>query len=286
MRDGTHRLAKRALVTELKPSSNGDAYGVSTVDRAIDLLDAFSHRTPELSLKEVAAVAGLHKATAFRLVTTLCRRGLLSKHPVTGLYRLGFRLISLAEIAKARTGLVAEALPIMRRVRDQLNETVVLAVRMGDQRIDVEQVEGLQNIRRVLTLGEPKSLYAGAAGKVLLAAMTDAEIEEYLGRTKLIAFTLTTPITAKAVWAEVAGIRRRGYAEGWDERNSGGAGAAAPIHGPAGDAIGSFSVAVPTMRYTPALKKLTIAAVVDAAAAISRCLGAPKRTIANGGGDK
>lgn len=252
------------------------AYAVSTLDRAIDVLEAFTHKTPELSLKQIAARTGLHKATAFRLATTLCRRGLMIKHPISGTYRLGFELISLAEVAKGQTSLVADALPVMRALRDELNETVFLSVRVGDHRVDIEQVEGLQNIRRVLTLGEQKSLYAGAGSKVLLAAMSDEEIAAYLGRTKLVAHTKTTPVTVKAVWAEIAVIRRQGFAEGWDERDSGGAGAAAPIFGPSLEVIGAVAVAVPSSRYNPSLRKKTVTAVTKAAAAISDRLGAPR----------
>ncbi len=273
------RLGARLDLAEPASPARADdlPYSVSTLDRAIDVLEAFSHNSPELSLKQIAARTGLHKATAFRLLATLSRRGLTIKHPMTGRYRLGFELISLAEIAKGQTSLVAEALPVMRQVRDQLNETVFLCVRVGDHRVDIEQVEGLQNIRRVLTLGEQKSLYAGAGSKVLLAAMSDAAIEAYLGRTKLVAHTKTTPTNAKAVWTEIQTIRHHGYAEGWDERDSGGAGAAAPIFGPSGEVIGALAIAVPTSRYNAALKKRTIAAVSKGAAAISDRLGAPKR---------
>jgi len=267
------------------PRADDLPYAVSTLDRAIDVLEAFSHKSPELSLKQIASRTGLHKATAFRLVTTLSRRGLMIKHPITGRYRLGFELISLAEIAKGQTSLVGEALAVMRQVRDQLNETVFLCVRVGDHRVDVEQVEGLQNIRRVLTLGEQKSLYAGAGSKVLLAAMGDGAIAAYLGRTKLVALTKTTPTNAKAVWAEIHAIRRQGYAEGWDERDSGGAGAAAPIFGPSGEVIGALAIAVPTSRYSAALKKKTIAAATKGAAAVSDRLGAPPRRDLRGGSE-
>ena len=107
--------------------------------------------------------------------------------------------------------------------------------------------------------------------------MGDADIEAYLARTRLVAHTRTTLTTAKAVWAEIAAIRRQGYAEGWDERDSGGAGAAAPLFGPSLEVVGALAVAVPTSRYTPALKKRTVAAVVKGAAAISGRLGAPPK---------
>ncbi len=52
-----------------------ERYGVSTVERALDVLRAFTHRQPELSLTDIATTTGLHKATVFRLLTTLCRAG-------------------------------------------------------------------------------------------------------------------------------------------------------------------------------------------------------------------
>jgi DNA-binding IclR family transcriptional regulator len=255
--------------------NSDETYAVSSLDRAIDILEAFTQRRPELGLKEIAAATGLHKATAFRLLAALCRRGLVLKHAETGSYRLGFRVIGLAEIAKASGGLAAEALPVMRTLRDALEETIFLSVRAGDWRIDLEQVAGLQSLRRVLVMGEPKSLHAGAASKLLLADMSDAEIAGWLARADLARFTKTTLTSPAALKREIAAIRRQGFAEGWDERNSGGAGVAAPLFGPSGTLLGALSAAIPTSRYAPELKRRTQALVREAAATISRRLGAP-----------
>ena len=265
---------------DLRPRKAGvkdsdDTYTVASLDRAIDILEAFSQRRSELSLKDVATATGLHKATAFRLLASLARRGLVSKHGETGLYRLGHRVIALAEIAKTGGGLVAEALPVMRSLRDALEETIYLSIRAGDWRIDLEQVEGLQPTRRVLVLGEQKSLHAGAASKLLLAGMGDADIAAWLGRADLVRFTKTTPTSPAALRREIALIRRQNYAEGWDERNSGGAGVAAPIFGPSGELLGALSAAIPTSRYSPDLKRRTQALVRESADTISRRLGAP-----------
>jgi len=257
------------------PKSAEDPYAVSSIDRAIDILEAFTLRRPELGLKDIASATGLHKATAFRLLAGLCRRGLVLKHAETGSYRLGFRMIALAEIAKVPSGLVAEALPVMRPLRDALEETIFLSVRAGDWRLDLEQIEGLQATRRVLVLGEQKSLHAGAASKLLLAGMANAEIAAWLARADLVRFTKTTPTSPAALRREIALIRRQNYAEGWDERNSGGAGVAAPIFGPSGELLGALSAAIPTSRYSADLKRRTQALVRAAAATISRRLGAP-----------
>ena len=83
-----------------------ERYGVSTVERALDVLRAFTHRQPELSLTDIAAMTGLHKATVFRLLATLCKGGMTMKNPRTGLYRLGFAVIAMSEVAKTSTGFV------------------------------------------------------------------------------------------------------------------------------------------------------------------------------------
>src|SRR5438270_10703122 len=99
---------------------DADRYSVSTLSRALDVLQAFTHQHPEMSLTEIAAATGLHKATVFRLLATLSRGGMTMKDPKTGLYRLGFTLIALSEVAKTATGFVVQARPFMRRIRDDL----------------------------------------------------------------------------------------------------------------------------------------------------------------------
>src|ERR1700756_5533394 len=62
-------------------------YSVSTVERALVVLRAFTYRQPELSPTDIAAATGLHKATVFRLLATLCNGGVTLKDSRTGLYR-------------------------------------------------------------------------------------------------------------------------------------------------------------------------------------------------------
>ncbi len=143
-------------------ASEADRYSVSTVERALDVLRAFTHQQPELSLTDIASATGLHKATVFRLLTTLSRRGMTMKDPRTGLYRLGFGVIALSEVAKASTGFVTQARPFMRRIRDELNETVYIAVRVGDDRINLDQLEGIRDFRRVVAIGKLNALYVGS----------------------------------------------------------------------------------------------------------------------------
>ena len=66
-------------------------------------------------MTDIAAMTGLHKATVFRLLATLCRGGMTMKNPRTGLYRLGFAVIAMSEVAKTSTGFVTQARPSCAR---------------------------------------------------------------------------------------------------------------------------------------------------------------------------
>ena len=158
-------------------------------------------------------------------------------------------------------------------MRDSLDETAYLSVRVGDTRIDVEQIESLQSVRRVMSLGVPKELYAGCASRVLLAAMDDAAIDGYLERTRLVAFTKHTLTDRAKLLGTLARTRKLGYAEGWDERNSGGAGVAAPIFGARNEVVAAIAVGAPTHRYDAVLRDRAVEAVVAAARSVSRALG-------------
>jgi IclR family KDG regulon transcriptional repressor len=249
-------------------------YNVTAVERALGVLNAFSHQRPELSLTDIAAHTELHKATAFRLLTTLCRAGMAMKNPATGLYRLGFRIIALSEVAKTTTGFVSQARPFMRQIRDDLNETVYIAVRVGDERINLDQLEGLRDIRRVVTIGKPSPLYVGSTSRVLLAAMPDDEITAYFGRTEFIPPFPGAKVDIQTLWRALAEIRRSGYAETHNKRIAEGASISAAVRGPANEVLGSLTVSIPIGRYTDDVRSRTIEVIIEAARALSHQLGA------------
>jgi len=251
-----------------------EPYGVSTVERALDVLRAFTHQRPELSLTDIAAITGLHKATAFRLLATLSRRGMTFKDPRTGVYRLGFGVIALAEVAKSSTDFVTHARPFMRRIRDDLNETVYIAVRVGDDRINLDQLEGIRDFRRVVAIGKLNPLYVGSTSHVLLAAMPDDEITDYFARTEFVPPFPGAKMDAPTLRRAIAHVRRHGYAETHNKRIDEGASISAAVRGPAGTVAGALTVSIPIRRYTPEVRVQAIEAVIAAARDLSQQLGA------------
>jgi DNA-binding IclR family transcriptional regulator len=259
--------------TPAKKTGTKARYRIQAVDRAIACLQAFTQEDPELTLGEVAERTGLAKPTAFRLLATLEARGLINENTATNMYSLGSGILALAAVRARQSGLLDRALPIMRRIRDTVNETVSLSVRVGDHRVHLYQLESLHPIRRTTEIGERSPLYAGASNRLLLAAMSDGEIKDYLKRTPLVAFTPNTITSADKLWAEIRSARERGVAESNQERYVGGEAVAAPVRDATGSVIAALYVSVPTARYSPELRAQCIDVVLDGVARLSRELG-------------
>jgi len=239
-------------------------YTVLSVDRAAAILKAFTSEHPALTLQEVSVRTGLHKVTAFRFLAALERTGFISKS-ASGKYGLGYAVINLAEVAsKAQSPLRESALPVMHRMRDSLGESVSLDVRAGDFHYRIERVEQLDGpVAPRLPLAIPLPLYAGTAGRALLAALPDSQLDEYLGRTKLEKVTPSTVSDPVKLRAEIKKIRRKGYSETFEGRNSAVASVSAAILDDSGTALGTLSVSVPAYRYAPTLRKRSVAAVLQ-----------------------
>lgn len=255
------------------PDRQAEPYRVRAVERAIELLKAFSQETPDLSLIEMAERTGLAKPTVFRLLATLDASGLISQNPGNGRYSLGSEITALSAIRARQSELLDRALPIMRRVRDEVDETTSLAIRVGDFRVHLYQLESLKTVRRTTEIGDLAPLYSGAANRLLLSAMDDAEIDAYLERTTLERFTPRTIVDPGQIWAEITRIRELGYAESRGERNAGGVALAAPVRAASGAIVAAVYVTVPESRFTAELRASCIASVTGAGAELSSELG-------------
>ena len=266
----------RAKVTKTNARLNpkqDNPYSIEVLNRAIDVLSTFSHSRPLLSLVEVVDAVQLPKSSVFRLLSSLTERGLCEFDGQTKKYGLGYELLRLADIRRRQTKLSDIAIPIMREIRDKANETVILSIRSGNSRVHIDFVEGLHPMRRMADLGVGAPLYAGAASKVLLAGMEDAEVDAYLSQTNLTAFQKNTITDRKALLHEIRSIRKRGYAESKGELFAGGGGLAAPITDYSGKTVAVLDILTPEHRYTAEHREKCIELLLDGARRASERLG-------------
>jgi DNA-binding IclR family transcriptional regulator len=259
--------AKKATA-EMRGKMMGKTVGV--VDRAARVLECFSRRTPELSLPQVAGQLKLPKATTFRILANLVNQGLLDVNPATNVYTLGLSTLRFADDLLGSIGIRTSARPVMQAIRDAVNETVVLSIRDGDHRYNVDSIESTHAIGQTQQIGVPIPLYAGAASRALLANLPDDEIDAYLSRIKLVKFSAITLTDPERLRTDIAEIRKRGYATSAGEFTVWGHAVARAIRTTDGKTAGALHVSIPGGRHSRELEKRCVAALAEGVEALAR----------------
>ena len=202
---------KIPLVLRDGQHDHGNGGGVQSVDRAITILEVLARRG-EVGVTEVAAEFGVHKSTAFRLISTLEGHGLVEQTADRGKYRLGIGLLRLAGATTARLDVVQEARPICKGLAADTGETVNIAVLSESSALYLDQIAGSAAIQTHNWVGQHIPLHATSNGKVLLSGVPDDQLDEVLH--ELPAFTKLTVTKRSALRRELvqrprAGVRRR-----------------------------------------------------------------------------
>jgi IclR family acetate operon transcriptional repressor len=244
---------------------------VQSVGRAIRILELVAEHPGQLGVTDLGRRLGVHKATAFRLVTTLVQAGLLEKAPGADRYRLGFGLVRLATAALADLDLVRQARPILERLAEETQETVNLAVLDGLEVVNVDQVAGRHSVLNVNWVGRRTPVHCTSNGKVLVAHLPEDRWERILAGPleRRTPRTITDPEMLRVQLREA---RARGYAYTVEELEVGLNAVAAPVHAPGG-VVAAISVAGPAYRVTPERIPELAAAVTRAGAEASRRMG-------------
>ncbi|MDP9331036.1 MAG: IclR family transcriptional regulator [Actinomycetota bacterium] len=229
-----------------------------------------------LGVTELGRRLGVHKATASRIVATLAERGLVERDPVTEKYRLGFGLIRLAGAAMAGLDIVRIAHPVLEDLATRTHETVNLGVLSGDSVVSIDQVTGTWSIVAVSWVGRRTPLHCTSNGKVLLAQMSENELDRHLVEplARLAERTITDP---EVLRAHLRQIVARGYAQTMEELEEGLNAVAAPVRQADGQVVASLSVSGPAFRMRGMDLPRMAHLAKDAAAAISLRLGYVER---------
>ena len=242
---------------------------LSSVAKALTLLDAFSAEKPELTLSELAKRAGAHKSSAFRLLATLEAQGFVEKDPASHAYRLGWKLVELAGRLLARYELRELAAPLMEELAERSGEIVHLSVLDRGEIVYLDKRGRSQPLTVSTTIGGRSPAHASAMGKALLSGLSDQDAERLLGSRRLQRFTPTTITDRRRLTRELEEIRRQGYALDDEETFPGIRCVAAPLQDGEGRVLAAISVTAPTQRMGVRRQAEIRKWVTDTAARIS-----------------
>ena len=137
---------------------------MSVLEKASDLIDCLGRAGEPVTLGHVRSALGMPKSSTHRLLNELAALGIV-RRTEDGRYSLGPRLLYWGEAAADTFDLRAVADQPMRRLRDELGESVHLYVREHDTRICIAAVEGRHELRPFIQLGRPLPLRVGCGGQ-------------------------------------------------------------------------------------------------------------------------
>jgi len=227
------------------------APSLQALDRAFAVLDLFGAERPEWGTSEVARAVGLPVATAHRILAALTGRRYLARDERTRRFRLGPAALDLGDRARAVLDLRQAALPVLRRLARETDETALLTVPNGerDRSVCLERMESSQPLRLSVEPGRRLPLYAGASQKALLAFLGEEDIERVAGSLERICRATITD--AEALRANLAEVRECGWAISFEETNVGVWGVAVPLLDEHGLAVAALGLAGPSARLSP-----------------------------------
>ena len=221
------------------------AHRIPVIERMMDVLAHLERAEDRPTVRDLAASSGVPRTTVYRILNTLEAHGLVVRAGTEGGYQLGARLLTLA--ARVPQGsewqrLADAARAALQRLASDTGQTAKLSVLDAREAFCVAVVQGSSRFATAPLLGGRYPLHAGAASKILLAAMEPAACDAVLAGPleQFTARTLTDPLLLRR---QLARIRRQGWAEDTGEHSLSVRAVAAPMRDPAGRVVAALSIA-------------------------------------------
>lgn len=244
---------------------------MTTIDRALALMEFFSEARPALGLTQLASMATYDKATTRRMLMALLRCGYVEQDRASKEYRLGPAVVRLARVREATFPITALVEPVLRKISDATGETVHFSLASGTSLATVGLVESTRAHCVRLDKGESLPLHATASGIAYLAfAPPNVALEP---QKRLRSFTPKTITDYNKLRGKISVAQRDGWASSADGYEEGVFGIAAPVLGADGYAVGAVAIAAPASRVDERAQQQFRTLIVNAAKQISRALG-------------
>ena len=266
-----------------EPRAQKERVGVQSLERAFGLLEAIAHARQGIGLAELSKKVGLHNSTTFHLVKTMVALGYIRQNRDKR-YRIGRALFALAAGSLDEVELVSLAIPVLEDLTEATGESGHFAVRSGDAIVVIAKTSGSGAFQLTNRAGVTRPAHGTALGKVLLAALTPAQLDRFLQNHELAALTPKTITEPGQLRQEIQEVARTGVAYDDGEFNAEVRCVAVPVHDFTGQVVGALGISGPIWRLSiPVLQKQT-ALVQAAARRLSAELGhQPERALSGAG---
>lgn len=245
-----------------------------SLERALQILGAFTRDSQDLSLTQMSKILNLSKPTVLRLCSTLVKYDFLKCDPYSKQYSLGLRLFELGSIIFSSFSISRVASPHLSRLQSQLGKTVFLGILLNDELVYIDKREEPRNpIQFSSQVGTRRPPYFGMLGQILMAYLPDSEVNRILEKNPLTASTKKSLTNTEEFKKRLNKIRAQGFFVDKEEALEGVTGISAPIR----DYTGKVTAAVGVGFISPSVDsngtKEIIAELCETGKRISREMG-------------
>lgn len=246
---------------------------VATVDRLVQVVECFSGERRTWSLADLSASLDLPKSTLHRFLISMETHGILRRDPTDKLWRLGYRLVTWGQLAEGSTGLNDIARPIMEQIAAETGETVTLTVYEKQEVVCIDKIDARHSVRLALEVGDRRPPHAGASAKILMAYLSESEVEAIIRERGLPRLGVNTITDPQMLLVELGQIREQGFAQSIEETDPGAWGVATPVFGRRGDVVAALGIAGPSQRYSDEVARRFVGLCQEGCHRISGQLG-------------
>jgi IclR family pca regulon transcriptional regulator len=237
-----------AVETGTKATSERLPEGMGGLAKGLAIIEAFSSQRRRLTVSEAAGASGTSRASARRCLLTLTELGYLE---FDGKYfRPQPRLLALSGAYSGARSLPQIAQPFLKTARDELHESISLAVLDRDAALFVARSEAERLVTTGISVGTRIDLYCSATGRVLLSSWDDARVEAYLDCVKPEARTRHSRVKKSVLREVVRTARSAGYATTDQELEIGLRSVAVPVIDSRGAIVGAMSASASSARVS------------------------------------
>ena len=243
---------------------------MTSLARGLAVIRAFSGQHPSLSIADVARRTALPRAAVRRCLLTLMRLGYVGSDG--RLFFLRSKILALGYAFVSSTPLAAAIGPTLERVSETLHESCSVGVLDDDEVVYIARAETKRIMSVTLSVGSRLPAYCTSMGRVLLASLSASELDAYLERVPLRAYTERTVTEAAALRKVIEQVRQRGHALVDQELEIALRSVAVPVRNATGTVVAAMNASTHAARVGRREMETRFVPVLEAAAEEARSL--------------
>ncbi|SFO96072.1 IclR family transcriptional regulator [Pseudomonas borbori] len=220
---------------------SGDPNFMTSLARGLAVINAFQERKRHLTIAQISHRTEIPRAAVRRCLYTLMKLGYATSDGRT--YSLLPKVLTLGHAYLSSTPLAVSAQPYLDRISEQLHEACNLATLEGEQVLYIARSAIPQRLISVdLSVGSRLPAYCTSMGRILLAALDDDSLHDYLNHADLQAKTSRTLHTPQALWECLQQVRQQGWCLVDQELEQGLRSLAVPVYDSSGHVLAAMNV--------------------------------------------